>query len=412
MRVFLATHGCRANQYDSGAVRAMLEAGGHEIAAAPELADTAVFNSCAVTAEAEADLRQAVRRAARRNPAIRTLVMGCAAALDRGAIAALPTVARVIGGAPLSEIAAALGLDPALAAIRPAAQGGARALLRIQDGCDEHCTFCVTTLARGDARSRAVEALVQEAAELAAHHAEIVLTGIHIGRYGADIGSSLGALLEALVRRVPAARFRLSSVEATELDDRLIDLLTADARRVAPWLHAPLQSGADGVLRRMGRHWYTGARYARAVERLVARAAVFGLGADVIAGFPGEGDADHAATMELVETLPFTALHVFPYSERPGTAAARLSGAVPRGTVLARAAELRALGERKAAAHRAARVGGAADVIVLGGARAREGITEDHLTVRMRDAAIPRGARVPARLELDAGALFARRASV
>ena len=247
MKVYLATHGCRANQYDSAAVRAMLEAAGHEIAADPALAESAVFNSCSVTAEAEADLRQAVRRAARGNPALRTVVMGCAAALDRGAIAALPTVHRVIGGAPLAEVAAALGIDPAFAGARAEKQSGARALLRIQDGCDEHCTFCATTLARGASRSRPTAELVEEARRLAEHHAEIVLTGVHIGSYGAERGSSLGALLETLVARVPAVRFRLSSVEATELDDRLIGLLTGDARRVAPWLHAPLQSGSDAV---------------------------------------------------------------------------------------------------------------------------------------------------------------------
>ena len=409
MKVYLATHGCRANQYDSGTVRAMLESAGHEIAPAPERADMAVFNSCAVTADAVADLRQGVRRAARRNPALRTVVMGCAAALDRGEIAALPTVQHVIGGAPMDEIAAALGLAPEAAAVRAGSQSGARALLRIQDGCDEHCTFCATTLARGPARSRPVHDVAAEAARLAEHHAEIVLTGIHIGRYGHDIGSSLGALLEALVTRVASVRFRLSSVEASEVDARLAGLLCADARRVAPWLHAPLQSGSDRVLRRMGRHWYTAASYANAVEGLAVRAPLLGLGADVIAGFPGESEADHAATLALLERLPFTALHVFPYSERPGTAAARLGAVVPRATAIARAAELRALGERKAAAHRAARTGGAADVVVLGGAREREGITEDHLTVRMRDTTLPRGARVGARLERGPGAaLFAR----
>jgi threonylcarbamoyladenosine tRNA methylthiotransferase MtaB len=408
VRVYLATHGCRANQYDSAVVRAMLEAGGHELTAAPEEAETALFNSCAVTAEAEADLRQAVRRTARRRPGIRSIVFGCAAALDRGAIAQLPSVERVIGGTPLAEIGAALGLDPGLAATRGGAQSGARALLRIQDGCDEHCTFCATTLARGAARSRPLAELVAEASRLADHHAEIVLTGVHIGRYGADCGSSLGALLEALVRRVSGARFRLSSVEATEVDDRLAELLTGDPRRVAPWLHAPLQSASDRVLRRMGRHWYTAVRYAEAVARLAARAPVFGLGADLIAGFPGESEGDHAATMAFVDRLPFTALHVFPYSERPGTAAARLGDAVPRATAIARAAALRALGARKEGAHRSARVGGSADVVVLGGAGEREGVTEDHLTVRMRDRTLPRGARLATRLELESGALFAR----
>jgi len=407
VRLYLATLGCRANQYDSATMRAIAEAGGHAIVDAPEEADVALFNSCAVTRDAVADLRQAVRRAARGNPSLRTVVMGCAAALDDGAIAELPTVRAVIGGAPFARVAGALGLGDA-AAVRAGRQEGARALLRIQDGCDEHCTFCATTLARGAARSRPIAELVEEAGRLAEHHAEIVLTGIHIGAYGADLGTSLAALLEELVRRVPAVRFRLSSVEATEVDDALAELLTGDARRVAPWLHAPLQSGSDAVLKRMGRHWYTAGDYARAVERLARRAGTFGLGADVIAGFPGETDADHAATRALVAALPFTALHVFPYSERPGTAAARLPGTVTREAALARAAELRADGECKAAAHRFARAGGGADVIVLGAAGDRRGLTEDHLTVRMRDASLARGTRVAARLELDGAALFAR----
>ena len=402
------THGCRANQYDSLAVRAMLEADGHTIAAAPDEADAAVFNSCAVTREAEADLRQAVRRAARRNPRLRSVVMGCAAALDRGAIAALPTVERVVGGAALDQVARALGVDPALAGRRAAAQPGARALLRIQDGCDEHCTFCATTHARGAARSRSVDELADEAASLAGHHAEIVLTGVHIGRYGADLGTSLGALVAALIARVPAVRFRLSSVEATEVDDALADLLVGEPRRLAPWLHAPLQSGSDAVLRRMGRHWYDAAAYARAVERLVSRAPVFGLGADVIAGFPGEREEDHQATVSLIEALPFTALHVFPYSPRDGTAAMRLPDPVAPDIARRRAAELRALAERKAAAHRSARAGSRAEVVVIGGGADREGLTEDHLAVRMEAPAPPRGARVHATLALEHGALSAR----
>src|SRR5688572_20503536 len=266
----------------------MIEASGAEIVARPEDADAAVFNSCAVTAAAEADLRQAVRRAARRRPALRTVVMGCAAARDDGTIGALPSVERVVSGADLVGVAAALDLG--VSPIVPNAQTGTRALLRIQDGCDEHCTFCATTLARGAARSRSIDVLVDEAAMLADRHPEIVLTGIHIGHYGVDTGdslSSLSSLVERLVRDVPRVRFRLSSLEATEVDDRLRELF-AEPTRVAPHLHAPLQSGSDAVLKRMGRHWYTASRYAAAVERIVHDTSVFALGADIIAGFPGE----------------------------------------------------------------------------------------------------------------------------
>ena len=380
----------------------MIEASGGEIVATPDDADLAVFNSCAVTAAAEADLRQSVRRAARRAPALRTVVMGCAAARDDGTIAALPTVERVVAGGDLLGVAEAIGL--AAPALPPDVQTGTRALLRIQDGCDEHCTFCATTLARGAARSRSIVALVNEAERLADHHPEIVLTGIHIGHYGVDTGATLSALVERLVREVPRVRFRLSSLEATEVDDRLRELF-ADADRLAPHLHAPLQSGSDALLKRMGRHWYKAASYALAVERIAKSIPVFGLGADIIAGFPGETEDDHRCTVALVEALPFTYLHVFPYSLRPGTAAERLDGHVAASTIERRAAELRGIADRRAAAHRASRVGGECDLVVMGSAARREGLTEDYLTVAV-DPSIPRGTRCRARLHGDASRLL------
>ncbi len=402
VRVWLQTFGCRANQYDSELVAAMITAGGGTLVDAPADADVAVFNSCAVTAAAEADLRQQVRRASRVQPALRSVVMGCASARSAEQIGALPSVTGVIAGADLEAVAAAVGLDRTAAVIASGGQRGTRGLLRIQDGCDAHCTFCATTLARGANRSRSIDALVLEAQRLADHHAEIVLTGVHIGTYGADTGTTLGALVTQLVRQVPHVRFRLSSVEATEVDARLAELLTGDSSRVAPFLHAPLQSGSPAVLRRMGRHWYTPSSYAEAVSSLVKGAPVFGLGADLIAGFPGETDADHAASCALVEALPFTSLHVFPYSPRPGTAALRLPDDVPDAVRRARAAELRAIGARKAAAYVSRRAGGAADVIVVGHEHGhRDGLTEDYLSVDLPDPAPARGARFRATLSLS-----------
>jgi threonylcarbamoyladenosine tRNA methylthiotransferase MtaB len=426
VRLYLRTFGCRANQYDSEAVRAMVEAEGATIVEAPEEADVAVFNSCAVTADAVADLRQQVRRAARRNPALRSVVMGCAAALPADAAAPLtelPGVGALVPGADLPRLAKALGLAAARVD-ETTQQTSARALLRIQDGCDEHCTFCVTTLARGAHRSRAAEALVREARALAEHHGEIVLTGVHIGSWGKEHESTLGALVERLVGDVPDVRFRLTSIEATEVDDRLAELLVGAPGRVAPHLHAPLQSGSDRLLRRMGRHWYTAASYAAAVERLAARAPVFALSADVITGFPGERDDDHAATVALVRALPFTSLHVFPYSERPGTAAARLPDRVAPRVARGRAAELRAIGAAKADAHRRARAGGEADVVVVSdgavpavipGERSESrdrhlhprGLTEDYLDVALDAGAPPRGARLRATLVEQGSALRA-----
>ncbi len=405
MRLYLQTFGCRANHYDSETVRALAVAGGYEVVDDVREADVALFNSCAVTSAAERDLRKAVRRAARSRPELRSIVMGCAAALEtsRPVLRSLPAVQEVIGGADLGRIASALGVAHDATIAR---QSTVRAVLRIQDGCDEHCTFCATTLARGASRSRTMDALVEEARQLAERHPEIVLTGTHIGTYGADVGLSLGELMERLVHDVPDARFRLSSVEATEVDERLADLFASVPRRLVPHLHAPLQSGSNRLLRRMGRHWYTPDSYARAVERLASRLPVLGLGADVIVGFPGETDADFEATVRLVERLPFTYLHVFTYSPRPGTAATRLPDAVEPAVAQERSEQLRSLADQKASHYRARRHGTRADAIVITSGPDREAITEDYLTVATAESR-PRGERFDTTLMLRSDEMIA-----
>ena len=393
MNVYFHTFGCRANQYDTDLVRRAFADLGAVAVDDPAAADLAVVNSCTVTHESEAKLGRLVRRLARQSRQLETVVIGCAAALDDGRIAVLPRVRAVVGGAEPAQVLKAAGMSSPLSAPRRGGQGvRARGLLKIQNGCDEHCTFCATTIARGANRSRAIPELVDEARALAEYHAEIVLTGIHIGTYGqdraADPGASargqprLGALLEALISAVPAVRFRLSSIEATEVDDTIARLLLEAPRNLAAHLHAPLQSGSDRILKRMGRHWYAAGSYRARLEWLAERLPVFGLGADIIAGFPGETEADHRATVGLVRALPFTYLHVFPYSERPGAAAARLDGAVPAGAVRDRARELRELGDTKERAYRAARLGQRADGVVSGrGAGKVEVLTEDYLSV-------------------------------
>jgi len=399
VNVYFHTFGCKANQYDTDLVRhAFADQGAVEVDD-PAAADLAVVNSCTVTHESEAKLRRLVRHVSRVGHA-ETIVMGCAAALDGGTIAALPSVRAVVGGADPAVVLRAAGLS---SPGRVGAQHAAplhrhRALLKIQDGCDEHCTFCATTLARGENRSRGVADLVEEARALAQHHAEIVVTGVHIGTYGLDTRPgvltpgrrpgvnpperTLGHLLERLVEAVPGVRFRLSSVEATEVDDTLARLLIEAPRNVAAHLHAPLQSGSDRVLKRMGRHWYTAASYRARIEWLAERLPVFGLGADVIAGFPGETEEDHDASLTLLHALPFTYLHVFPFSVRPDAPAAKLAGQVSPDLIKARARELRELGESKAKAYRAGRVGQGADGVVSGRIGGRvDVLTEDYLSV-------------------------------
>jgi threonylcarbamoyladenosine tRNA methylthiotransferase MtaB len=397
MNVFFHTFGCRANQYDTELVRQAFADRGAAVVDDPAAADVALVNSCTVTQESEAKLRRFVRRLARRpgggGRPLETVIMGCAAARDDGSLRALPSVRAVVGGADPAAVLSAAGLaarrvDPVLRRFG----ANARGWLKIQDGCDEHCSFCATTLARGANRSRPIPELVQEAQALGEHHAELVLTGVHIGTYGKDKdgeggggkreGYSLGELLEALVTAVPEVRFRLSSIEATEVDDVIARLLIEEPRRLAPYLHAPLQSGSNAVLRRMGRHWYTAEAYRARVEWLATRLPVFGLGADVIAGFPGETEADHQATLALIEALPFTSLHVFPYSPRPETAATRLRDPLPPDAVRDRAAELRMLGEEKSLAHRGRRVGATADGVASGRMAGQvDVLTEDYLSI-------------------------------
>ena len=376
MNVYFHTFGCKANQYDTELVRQAFADQGAVVVDDPAGADVAVVNSCTVTHESEVKMRGFVRRLARTG--VETVVMGCAAALDDGKIAALPSVRAVVGGADPVRVLRAVGfqsprVDPLLRHFR-----------------DEHCTFCATTIARGGNRSRPIPELAREARALAEHHAEIVLTGVHIGTYGKDRhagsgmrdASSLGKLLEALVSAVPEVRFRLSSIEATEVDDTIARLLIEAPRHVAAHLHAPLQSGSNRVLKRMGRHWYTAESYRARIDWLAERLSVFGLGADVIAGFPGESDADHEATVGLIEALPFAYLHVFPFSVRPGAAAAKLQALLPPGAVKERARELRELGDTKQRAYRARRTGRSADGVVSGRREGKvEVVTEDYLSV-------------------------------
>ncbi len=409
--VYLHTFGCKANQYDTETVRQALESAGASVVDDPRMADAAVVNSCTVTHTGEAKMRGLVRRLARARPGIRTVVMGCAAALDDGTIAALPGVRRVVGAADPAAVLDALDLasTPIDRVLRRFTRG-TRAWLKVQDGCDEHCTFCATTLARGDNRSRLVADLVEEARQLATTTREIVITGVHIGTYGRDRGtaSTLGQLMERLICEIPGVRFRLSSIEATEVDDQLAALMIEMPDRLAPHIHAPLQSGSDRVLKRMGRHWYSARAYRARLEWLASRLPTFGLGADVIVGFPGETERDHRETEAVVRTLPFTYAHIFPYSERPGAAARHLGPPAPPPTARRRAEALRRLVAEKTAAHRAARDGGMADIVLLERRGGRyEGLTEDYLPVYLPTKASPPPDRFRGRLRRVGDGLMA-----
>jgi threonylcarbamoyladenosine tRNA methylthiotransferase MtaB len=417
VKVYFHTFGCKANQYDTERMRQEVESRGARSVDHRDSADVLVVNTCTVTNQADAEARRFVRRLRRESPRTRVVVVGCSAALKADMYRRLDGVDSVIPGHDPHRIADAVaptggngdglvqleargGLDrmdhePVGADLLRRRSGATRGWLKIQDGCDRKCSFCATRLARGPSRSRLPEEVIAEAALLAEGHPELVLTGIHIGHYGLDLdGADAGAgrgswtlarLLGRLLEDVPGVRFRLGSVEATEIDDELLDCVAGGGTRVAAHLHMPLQSGADPVLRRM-RRWHTRDQYRRRALEIAARLPVLGLGADVITGFPGETEEDHAATVELVEELPFTYLHVFPFSPRDDTAAAELvrEDPVPQRVAGERSLELREIVRAKGMRYEDRRAGGEAHVTLERGGR--EGLTGDYLRVRVRGA--------------------------
>jgi threonylcarbamoyladenosine tRNA methylthiotransferase MtaB len=403
VRVYYHTFGCKANQYDSERMRQEAEARGSVTTSDRSLADVVVVNTCTVTNQADADARRFIRRIQREQPEARIVVAGCSAALKAPEYEAMAGVDRVVPGHDPVTVASALGgaapvqielrrpldridREPIGGELLRERRGAARGWLKVQDGCDRKCAFCATRLARGDSRSRHPDEIVAEARLLAAHHAELVITGIHIGHYGVDLNDAwtLSRLVAHLLDRVPEVRFRLGSVEATEVDELLLQLLEGSGGRLAPHLHMPLQSGSDAVLRGM-RRWHTRAQYRSRTLEIAARLPRLGLGADLITGFPGETDEDHGETRALVEELPFTYLHVFPFSPRDGTAAADLADPVPQRIAGERSRELRELALEKGRAYRMARVGTTAEVVVEGDGGTA--MTGDYLRVAVESGA-------------------------
>jgi len=321
--------GCRLNLAESERLRGMLAGAG----------DLVVVNSCAVTAEAVRQTRQAIRRARKARPDARLLVTGCAAEVERDALAAMPEVDGLIANAAkLDPRAWNIGEAPPIV---PRAY--TRAFVAVQNGCDHACTFCVIPQGRGPSRSRAVADILSEIAGHVEHGiAEIVLTGVDLTSWGSDLPAAprLGALCEAILARFASLpRLRLSSVDGAEVDDALFDLLASEPR-IMPHLHLSLQSGDDMILKRMKR------RHSRAdaialIDRLRASRIDLSVGADIIAGFPTESEAMHAASRAIVAELGVVHGHVFPYSPRPGTPAARMPQVAP-AVARHRAAELRA----------------------------------------------------------------------
>lgn len=401
-RFFVHNFGCRASQADGAALEGLLRAHGLGPAADSSAADLVVINTCTVTAAADEDARKAIHRLNRENPSARIIVTGCYAQRSPEELARVPGVALVVGNTHKDRIVHLLArLDGReeyhgeivagdirrqaaflSAPVEDASGDRTRPNLKIQDGCDNPCTFCIIPAVRGPSRSMPEHEVLRQVRSLASRYAEIVLTGINLGRWGREPRFQpqrrLHHLLARILEETPVRRIRISSVEPMDWSGELLELM-ASSDRIAPHVHMPLQSGSDAVLRRMKRRY----RVRHYEDRLLRAARLMpdaALGADVMTGFPGETDAEFEETFGFLSRMPFTYLHVFTYSERPGTPAAAMDGRVAWETRKERTRRLRRLAAEKNLAFRRRFLGRTLSAVTLDNGRA---LTGNYLTVEL-----------------------------
>jgi threonylcarbamoyladenosine tRNA methylthiotransferase MtaB len=417
-RVAITTLGCKINQFESAAMHELLGGSGYELVPFDQDAEVYVVNTCTVTARSDAESRKLIRRARRRNPSARIVVTGCYAQIDPDSIAAMPEVDLVIGNGEKKALAALLA-DKGGGKIRVSdiSREGetvplrlethaehTRAFLQIQNGCDAFCSYCIVPYARGRSRSVPFDEALEGVRTFARKgFREVVLTGIHLGAFGLDLSPrrTLLDLLEVIEAETTVSRLRLGSLEPGEVTDDLIAFL-ARSRTVCPHLHIPLQSGDDAVLARMNRRYTTGFFRERVARLSEALPEIF-IGMDVIAGFPGETDAEFERTVSFLEGLPVAALHVFPFSPRVGTPAAELPDRVPGPVAKERVRILLRLSERKRQAFHGCFVGRELEALLLQ-PRAdglMEGLTRNYIPVTVSGpAGLTMGSEITVRLEL------------
>jgi threonylcarbamoyladenosine tRNA methylthiotransferase MtaB len=373
-RFFVKTFGCRASQADGAAIEAALTARGLANAGGASCADLVVLNTCTVTATADDELRQTIRRIHRESPSASILVTGCYAQRAPQEIAAMPGVWLVAGNSHKARIAELVETsapyhgqvhvgdifaqhDFLSSPVEDALGDRTRPNLKIQDGCNNRCSFCIIPFVRGRSRSAPADAAIEQVRRLAEKYREVVLSGINLGRWGRDLSGSqrFADLVHRILDETPVERLRLSSVEPMDWSDDLLSLV-ASSPRIAKHVHAPLQSGSDRVLRRMHRK-YRPRHYADRIAKARALMPDCAVGADVMTGFPGETEEEFEESRGFIESLPFTYLHVFTYSERPGTPAAESPDQVPMEVRKRRTHILRELGARKNLEFRRAMMG-------------------------------------------------------
>ncbi len=395
-RFAIATLGCKTNQFESAAMEETLTAAGYRPVPFVEGADLVIINTCTVTSATDSQSRNLIRRARRHNPDCRIVVTGCYAQVDPDALADLPGVSLVIGNEEKRDLLQRLtaeGPRVQVGNIRQQAgpalslssfSGRSRAFAQIQNGCDAYCSYCIIPYARGTSRSVPPEQVIDQVRELVASgYQEVVLTGIHIGGYGKDFETpgSLLQLVQRIEQETDLTRLRLGSIEPQEIDDALIETV-ATSKILCPHFHIPLQSGDDAVLQRMNRH-YSGSYFSQLVKKITSRIPEAAIGLDVITGFPGETAQEFENTRRLIEELPISHLHVFPYSRRPGTPAADFPDQVPGNLAKERAATLRTLGEQKQRDFARRFLGRQLKVVVEGGRQNGlcKGLSENYLQI-------------------------------
>jgi threonylcarbamoyladenosine tRNA methylthiotransferase MtaB len=407
----LVTFGCRVNQADSLSLEGSLRARG-AICTSPDEADLVVVNTCSVTATADQGARQTIRRIARSNPDVQIVVTGCYATRRPEELRELPNVTHVVSNQlkddllvviPSSDVSAHSTAtrygdgDGPCGALEPGVAGRTAFTMRVQTGCEERCSYCIIPSTRGESRSKPLADILRELSHVVASgYKEIVITGVHLGSYGRDLGD--GSTLTGLVRRLADwdgdVLFRISSLEPMECTDEIVDLVAASPR-LAPHFHLPLQHGADTVLRRMRRP-YTAAAYRRLVNRIRALVPHASIGSDIIVGFPGETDAEFDTTELILDELPLTHLHVFPYSDRPGTEASAMVGKVDGVTIRERGRRVRAIGCALSTRFRLSQTGTTRRALSVDDGLSA--VTDNFLKVRLPQQ-VPRNQWVDARID-------------
>lgn len=387
------TFGCRVNQADSLAIEGKLLARGG-IPVTPDQADLLVVNTCSVTATADQGARQTIRRVVRDNPSVQVVVTGCYATRAPEDIATLPNVTRVVSNSRKDELfetiadgassaqSRADGDGPCGRTLVPGIAGRTAFTLRVQTGCDERCSYCIIPTTRGHGRSKPFADVIEDVRRaVAAGYREITLTGVHLGSYGRDLAerSSLVALLQRLVEWPDGVLFRVSSLEPMDCTPALVSLAAASPR-IAPHFHLPLQHGSDTLLRAMGRP-YTAEYYSRLVNRIARLMPYASIGSDLIVGFPGETDAVFEEGLSLLRELPLSHLHVFPYSDRPGTDASRLPSKVEGLVIRNRARQVRELGAEMSRRFRMAQRGTTRRALVVDDGWSA--VTDNYVKVRL-----------------------------